>query len=51
MGRFADMKAVKVHQSSEVFKSVFVKGAELGLLIKETEIQVLESVAGFGFRG
>jgi quinol monooxygenase YgiN len=50
-GRFADQKAVEVHQSSEAFKGMLAKAAELGLLIKEPEIKVLESVAGFGFRG
>jgi quinol monooxygenase YgiN len=49
--RFADQKAVEEHQSSEAFKGMLAKAAELGLLIKEPEIKVLESVAGFGFRG
>jgi quinol monooxygenase YgiN len=49
--RFKDQKAVDVHQSSEAYKDMLVKGAELGLLIREPDVKILEHVAGFGARG
>ena len=34
-----------------MYKDMSVKGAELGLLIREPDVKILEHVAGFGVRG
>jgi hypothetical protein len=49
--RFASQKALDSHRLSDAYKTMQMKGAELGLLLAPPDVKVLEACGGFGLRG